>query len=127
MLKGCIYAEGWMYNYKTYQEEDVEFVSVASEDEVGNGERILLEIDGQGIALFNIAGEFYAIADVCSHDDGSVAEGELEEYEIVCPRHGAHFDLRTGKALTLPAVVDIPAYPVRVEGGEVLIGLPVEG
>ncbi|MCK5318339.1 MAG: nitrite reductase (NAD(P)H) small subunit, partial [Anaerolineales bacterium] len=48
-------------------------------------------------------------------------------YEIVCPRHGAHFDLRTGKALTLPAVVDIPAYPVRVEGGEVLIGLPVEG
>ncbi|NOR89946.1 MAG: Rieske 2Fe-2S domain-containing protein [Anaerolineales bacterium] len=116
-----------MYNYKTYKEEDVEFVSVASEDEVGNGERILLEIDGQAIALFNIAGEFFAIADVCSHDDGSVAEGELDAYEIVCPRHGAHFDLRTGKALTLPAVVDIPAYPVRVEEGEVLIGLPVGG
>lgn len=116
-----------MYNYRTYKEEDVEFVSVASEDEVSNGERILLEIDGQGIALFNIAGEFFAIADVCSHDDGSVADGELEAYEIVCPRHGARFDLRTGKALTLPAVVDIPAYPVRVEGGEVLIGLPVEG
>ncbi len=116
-----------MYNYKTYKEEDVEFVAVASENEVGNGERILLEIDGQGIALFNIAGEFFAIADVCSHDDGPVAEGELEAYEIICPRHGARFDLRTGKALTLPAVVDIPAYPVRVEGGEILIGLPVGG
>lgn len=115
-----------MYDYKTYKEEDVEFVSVASEAEVGNGERILLEIDGQAIALFNIAGEFFAIADVCSHDDGPVAEGELKAYEIVCPRHGAHFDLRTGKALTLPAVVDIPVYPVRVVGGEVLIGLPVE-
>lgn len=116
-----------MYNYKTYKEEDVEFVAVASENEVRNGERILLEIDGQGIALFNIAGEFFAIADVCSHDDGPVAEGELEAYEIICPRHGARFDLRTGKALTLPAVVDIPAYPVRVEGGEILIGLPVGG
>ncbi len=116
-----------MYNYKTYKEEDVEFVAVASENEVGNGERILLEIDGQGIALFNIAGEFFAIADVCSHDDGPVAEGDLEAYEIICPRHGARFDLRTGKALTLPAVVDIPAYPVRVEGGEILIGLPVGG
>ena len=116
-----------MYNYKTYKEEDVEFVAVASENEVGNGERILLEIDGQGIALFNIAGEFFAIADVCSHDDGPVAEGELEADEIICPRHGARFDLRTGKALTLPAVVDIPADPVRVEGGEILIGLPVGG
>ncbi len=116
-----------MYNYKTYKEEDVEFVAVASENEVGNGERILLEIDGQGIALFNIAGKFFAIADVCSHDDGPVAEGELEAYEIICPRHGARFDLRTGKALTLPAVVDIPAYSVRVEGGEILIGLPVGG
>ncbi|HUS84193.1 MAG TPA: non-heme iron oxygenase ferredoxin subunit, partial [Anaerolineales bacterium] len=113
-------------NYKTYKEEDVEFVSVASEDELGNGQRILLEIDGQAIALFNIAGELFAIADVCSHDDGPLAEGELEAYEIECPRHGAHFDLRTGKVLTLPAVVDIPAYPVRVVEGDVLIGLPLE-
>ncbi|MCJ7567358.1 MAG: non-heme iron oxygenase ferredoxin subunit [Anaerolineales bacterium] len=123
---GSDFPEGWMYNYKTYTEEDVEFVSVASEDELGNGQRILLEIDGQAIALFNIAGELFAIADVCSHDDGPLAEGELEAYEIECPRHGAHFDLRTGKVLTLPAVVDIPAYPVRVVEGDVLIGLPLE-
>ncbi|MGB2895652.1 MAG: non-heme iron oxygenase ferredoxin subunit [Anaerolineales bacterium] len=115
-----------MYNYRTYKEEDVEFVSAAAADEVGNGARILLEIDGQAIALFNIAGEFFAIADVCSHDGAPVADGELDGYQISCPRHGAHFDLRTGKVLTLPAVVDIPAYPVRVEDGEVLIGLPLE-
>ncbi len=52
--------------------------------------------------------------------------GELDGYEVTCPRHGASFDVRTGKALSLPAVVDIPAYPVRVVNGRVEIGLPVE-
>jgi 3-phenylpropionate/trans-cinnamate dioxygenase ferredoxin subunit len=66
----------------------------------------------------------YAIADVCSHDDGPVAEGELDGHEIECPRHGARFDVRDGKVLSFPAIVSIPAYPVRVEDGEVLVGLP---
>ena len=64
----------------------------------------------------------YCIADVCSHDDGPVAEGELNGYEIECPRHGAHFDVRTGKVLSFPAIVDIPAYPVRVEDDVVYVG-----
>ena len=115
-----------MYNYRTYDEGDVEFIPAAAVDEVWNGERIFLEIDGQEIALFNIAGELFAIADICSHDGASVADGDLEGYLISCPRHGAHFDVRTGKVLTLPAVVDIPAYPVRVEEGKILIGLPLE-
>jgi 3-phenylpropionate/trans-cinnamate dioxygenase ferredoxin subunit len=115
-----------MFNYRTYDDEELEYVSVADVEELGNGERIILEIDKHLIAVFNIAGEYFAIADVCSHDDGPVAEGELEDKEIECPRHGARFDLETGEALTLPAVVDIPAYPVRVEGGEIFIGLPVE-
>ncbi|MDF1501069.1 MAG: non-heme iron oxygenase ferredoxin subunit [Anaerolineales bacterium] len=116
-----------MYNYGTYPEEKLEYIAVAAEGEVSSGERIFLEIDGQPIAVFNIVGKYFAIADVCSHDDGPVAEGELHETEIACPRHGARFDLKTGKVLSLPAVVDIPAYPVRVEGGEILIGMPVEG
>jgi len=116
-----------MYNYNTYKEEDVEFIPAAALDEVGNGERILLEIDGHPIALFNIAGGLFAIADICSHDGAPVADGDLEGYLVSCPRHGSHFDVRTGKVLTLPAVVDIPAYPVRVEDGEILIGLPLEG
>ena len=113
-----------MYNYKTVESDQLEFVTVASVDELPNGERILIDIDGEPIAVFNIAGEYFAIMDVCSHDDGPVAEGEVSGFEITCPRHGAHFDIRDGKALTLPAVVDIPAYPVRVSGDEVQIGLP---
>jgi 3-phenylpropionate/trans-cinnamate dioxygenase ferredoxin subunit len=85
-----------------------------------------VDIDGNLIVVFNIAGEFWAIADVCSHDDGPLGEGELDGYEISCPRHGAEFDVRTGKVHSLPAIVDIPAYPVRVVDGEVEIGLPVE-
>ena len=99
-------------------------MAVASTDEIPNGARKLLEVDGRAIAVFNIAGTFYCIADVCSHDDGPVAEGELAGTEIECPRHGAHFDVRTGKVLTFPAIVDIPAYPVRIEDGLVLVGLP---
>ena len=106
------------------EEDKLEFVVVATEDELGDGERILFEIDGESIVLFKIAEAFFAIADLCSHDDGPVAEGEVEGHEVICPRHGARFDLHTGKALTLPAVVDIPAYPVRVEDGEVLVGMP---
>ncbi len=108
------------------EEGKLEFVAVAAEDELRDGERILFEVDGASIVLFKIAGAYFAIADLCSHDDGPVAEGEIEGHEVVCPRHGAHFDLHTGKALTLPAVVDIPAYPVRVEKGEILIGMPIK-
>jgi len=115
-----------MYNYVEADSENLEYVTVASVDELGDGERLILDIDGEAIAVFNIAGLYYAIADVCSHDDGPVAEGELNEYEIICPRHGAKFDIRSGRVLTLPAIVDIPAYPVRIEGNEIQIGLPVD-
>jgi len=74
--------------------------------------------------IFNIAGQYFAIADVCSHDDGPVGEGVLDGYDIACPRHGAQFDVRTGKVLSLPALEDIPAYPVRVVEGEIEVGLP---
>lgn len=115
-----------MYNYITLDPSQLEFIPVATVDELGNGERILLDIGGEFIALFNIAGEYFAIADLCSHDDGPVAEGDLQDHEIECPRHGARFDVRTGEALSLPAVIDIPAYPVRVNGNEILVGLPKE-
>lgn len=116
-----------MLNYQEVNSTHLEFVTVASVEELGNGERLFLEVGGFPIAIFNIAGKYFAIADVCSHDDGPVAEGELNGFEIACPRHGARFDLQTGKALTLPAVVDIPAYPVKIEDGAILIGLPLEG
>lgn len=116
-----------MYNYAMIEADQLEFITVASQAELPPGERIIIDIDGQAIAVFNIAGMYFAISDVCSHDDGPVAEGELVDHQIECPRHGARFDVRTGQALSLPAVVDIPAYPVRVLDGEVQIGLPAEG
>lgn len=114
-----------MYNYAEVEAEELEFVTVAAVDELGDGERIIIDIDGEPIAVFSLDGKYYAIGDVCSHDDGPVAEGELSEFEIACPRHGARFDLRTGRVLSLPAIVDIPAYPVRIENGEIQVGLPV--
>ena len=113
-----------MISYDPVDPATADYVVVAAKSELPNGARKLIEVDGKPIAVFNIAGEYYAIADVCSHDDGPVAEGDLEGYEIECPRHGAHFDVRNGKVLSFPAIVDIPAYPVKVEGEEILIGLP---
>lgn len=116
-----------MISYKKIDPATADYVPIGPAAEVGSGQRRIVEIDGQAIAVFNIAGTYYAIADVCSHDDGPVAEGDLVgEYEIECPRHGAHFDVRSGKVLSFPAIVDIPAYPVKVEEGELMVGLPAE-
>lgn len=113
-----------MFNYRLPQTTELEYVTVATVAELGPGQRKLVDVDGEPVAVFNIAGRYFAIADLCSHDDGPVGEGELLGDEIECPRHGARFSLETGKALSLPAVVDIPAYPVRVVGQDVQVGLP---
>src|SRR4029434_1124545 len=88
--------ETCMPYYDKVDPATADYVAVATVDELPNGTRKLLEVDGRSIAVFNIAGSYYCIADVCSHDDGPVAEGDLDGYEIECPRHGAHFDVRTG-------------------------------
>lgn len=116
-----------MFNYRMPQGVELEYVTVATVDEIGPGQRKLLDADGEPLAVFNIAGRYFAISDRCSHDDGPVAEGEVDDHTVECPRHGARFDLESGKALTLPAVVDIPAYPVRVVGREIQVGLPPFG
>jgi 3-phenylpropionate/trans-cinnamate dioxygenase ferredoxin component len=115
-----------MYNYTQLNEKKLEYIQVGSVEELANGGRLFIEIDGQPIVILRIGNQYYAIADVCSHDDGPVGEGTLEGYEIICPRHGAHFDVRTGRVLALPAFVDIPAYPVRITDGQIEIGLPTE-
>jgi len=103
-----------------------EFVQVAEDGELKPGERLLIEVDDLPIAVFYVDGKYYAIGDVCTHDDGPLGDGELDGHQIVCPRHGARFDIRSGKALTLPAVVDTPWYPTQVKDGWIEIGLPKE-
>lgn len=115
-----------MYNYREIASTDLEFVPVAKVSELPSGERLYIEIDDHPIVVFNIAGGIFAIGDVCSHDEGPLGEGDVEGFEVICPRHGARFDIRTGKVLSLPAFIDIPAYPVRVEGEEILVGIPRE-
>ena len=112
-----------MYNYRNIDPARCEFVPIGADEDIPDGKRMFVEIDGLPIVVFRIGGELFAIADICSHDDGPLGDGDLEGYEIVCPRHGARFDIRYGKALALPAIVDIMAYPVRVTDGQIEIGL----
>jgi 3-phenylpropionate/trans-cinnamate dioxygenase ferredoxin component len=102
----------------------IEFYPVVSSDELAPGERLVVDIDQVAVVIFNIDGTFYAVDDLCTHDDGSLNEGQLEGCLIVCPRHGAKFDVRTGKAVALPAYQDINSYPVRVVDGQIEIGIP---
>lgn len=100
------------------------FFEIASVDELPNGERIFLEIGEHRLVVFNLAGHLYAIGDVCTHDDGPLGDGDLAGYEIICPRHGARFDVRTGEAVALPAIHDAPAYPIQITNGKIEIGIP---
>ncbi|MFH1524502.1 MAG: non-heme iron oxygenase ferredoxin subunit [Chloroflexota bacterium] len=115
-----------MFNYTTLDPDNIEFLEIAPADQLPEGERLYIEAGGKQIVIFNLAGKLFAIGDECSHDYGPVGDGEIEEHEIICPRHGARFDLRTGKATSLPAVVDIPAYPVQVVEGMIEVGMPKE-
>lgn len=112
-----------MFNYTAYDESEAVFFEIAPASDLPNGERLFVELDGKSIVIFNIAGQLFAIADLCTHDDGPLGDGDLEGYNVVCPRHGAEFDLRTGRALQMPAVIDIPAYPVRILDGAIWLGL----
>ena len=89
---------------------------VAAVSDVPEGEVLVVECGGRSLALSNIDGELFAIDNVCTHDGGPLGEGRLRNGRVICPRHGAAFDARSGRALTLPAVRGVAAYPVSVEG-----------
>ena len=115
-----------MFNYTQVEDSNVEYLDIAPASELPNGERLFVEVESKSLVIFNIADQFFAIGDICSHDDGPVGDGDLEGFNVVCPRHGGEFDVRTGKAVQLPAVVDIPAYPVKVVDGMIQVGIPKE-
>lgn len=98
-----------------------EFVRVGRVEDIPPGERIWHDFDYETVIVLNVDGEFYCIADLCSHDDGPLGDGPVEGFSIQCPRHGACFDVRTGAVLALPATSPIPTYRVKVENGDVFI------
>jgi 3-phenylpropionate/trans-cinnamate dioxygenase ferredoxin subunit len=99
----------------------IEWIRVARADDVAPGDYATAEVADGFVAVFNVGGEFYAIDDVCTHDGGGLAGGEIDDHQVVCPRHGARFCLRTGKALTPPAYEPVRSYPTRVVDGHVEI------
>lgn len=98
-----------------------DWIDVAPTEELGPGSFRVVELEDTSVAVFNLDGQFYAIEDVCTHDYGQLTGGTLEGGEIVCPRHGAHFDIKTGEALSAPAYEPVETFPVRVEGGVVQV------
>lgn len=98
-----------------------DWVDVARVEDLPPGARRAVDVDDVIILVFNLDGEYHAIEDVCTHDYSSLDEGELDGDQIICPRHGARFNLKTGEALTAPAYEPIPTFPVRVENGTVQV------
>ena len=96
-------------------------VTVAQDDDITEGSVRVVEAGGRRIALCKYNGAVYAIDDVCTHDRGPLDQGELIGGEIECPRHGARFDVTTGRATRLPAIQPVRTYPVRVENGAIVI------
>jgi 3-phenylpropionate/trans-cinnamate dioxygenase ferredoxin subunit len=100
-----------------------EYVKVASRDSLPPGAKLMTEIGERSILVFNVEGSFYAIDDTCTHDGGPLGEGDFEGVEIQCPRHGARFDVRTGRALCLPAFEPVATHRVEVRGDDVFVVL----
>jgi len=100
-----------------------EKVTVAKKSETEAGRITLHEADGRRIALCNVDGAFYAIDDVCTHDGGALDQGELIGKEIECPRHGARFDVTTGRVTRLPAVRGVKTYSVSIDDGAILVAV----
>ena len=92
------------------------WIDVAPVSALPPGERIHVDSDAGGILVFNFEGRYYAIENLCSHDGGDLDGADLEDDEIICPRHGARFCIRTGKVLCAPAFEDIETFPLRVTG-----------
>jgi 3-phenylpropionate/trans-cinnamate dioxygenase ferredoxin subunit len=112
-----------MYGYTNLNPANCEFYEIGTIEDLPSGERLIVQIGDEEILVFNIAGEVFAIGNVCSHDGNPLDDGEISNHEIMCVRHGARFDIRTGEVKSLPAVIDIPAYPARVVDGKIEVGV----
>lgn len=98
-----------------------QWIKVALVEDVEPGTGFQVEIDDEPVALWNVEGNFYATSDTCSHEEATLTEGDLWDNLIECPLHGAQFDVRTGEPRTLPAVLPIATYPIRVDGDALYI------
>ena len=96
---------------------------VSELDALPAGRGVLVQWAEKRLALFRVEDDVYALGDRCSHAEASLAEGDVFETEVECPRHGAAFDMKTGEALTLPASKPVPTYETKIEDGAVFVRL----
>ena len=97
------------------------FVRVCTVSDLPDPGKAIVTVGSRAVALFRVSGRFWATDGRCTHDGGQLAAGRLEGYTVICPRHGARFDVRTGEALSRPASVDLVVHEVKIEGDEVLV------
>ena len=103
--------------------ERANWVDVGSADEVGDGEVKTFQVGTERVAVARAVGQLYAVEDLCSHDDGPLGDGRLDEFAVECPRHGARFDIRTGAVVAMPAAAPIKAFPVREKDGRIHVAV----
>jgi 3-phenylpropionate/trans-cinnamate dioxygenase ferredoxin subunit len=98
-----------------------DFVKVATTAQLPKDSVIYAEVDGKPVAVAFSRGKYYACQDTCTHEEASLSDGDVFDGIIECPLHGARFDLETGAVKSLPAVIPIPIYEVKVEGDDILV------
>ena len=98
-----------------------DWVNVIVASGLADNEHIVVDVEGTDVVVFKLAGQCYALEDVCTHDGGDIASGHIEGNEIICPRHGARFCIKTGQVKSAPAYEAIESFPVRVEDGIVQV------
>ena len=98
-----------------------DFVRVCKTFDIPDPGKEVFEVDERFVVVFHLDGEFYALDDACTHDGGPLGEGIIEGFQLICPRHGARFDIRTGQAMTMPAVHATAAHEVKIDGEDVLV------
>lgn len=97
------------------------WIDVIAEPDLAEGEHVVIDVDGYEVAVFKVNDQLFAIEDVCSHDGTEIASGEIEGDEIICPRHGARFCLRTGQAKCGPAYEAINTFALQVVDGRIQV------
>jgi len=98
-----------------------EWIDVCAENALADNENMIVDVDGTEVAIFKIEGQHYAIEDVCTHDGAEIASGELEGDEIICPRHGARFCVKTGEVKCAPAYENVDIFPVQIDNGRIQV------